>query len=254
MNDEDKNANQNEQPRLLQVFEVVVRFGPISLDNTFPLVGRSRSATFRALKALEKSGWIRRTFNERQYVATSVIDELSEQRAISPPELDLICSLLGGYQKRNGLRMQVGFYVTTRTFQLLECSEKGSIPDLVLCPGEETIACVALSLLPASRQDRILGDLDRTLDLIARDDLRARVREYSQSLQDRGYLYDLPKNEVFVGLKTLSGQVGALTVTSRSKLSGMCLTRHAETICNILADNDLLAGQGAASVCSVAYP
>ena len=108
MNDEDRNEDRNEQPRLLQVFEAVVRYGPISLDNTFPLVGRSRSATFRALKTLETSGWIRRTFNGRQYVATSVIDDLSEQGAISPPELDLICSLLGDYQKRNGLRMQVG--------------------------------------------------------------------------------------------------------------------------------------------------
>ncbi len=242
MNYEDRNEDSKERPRLLQVFEAVARFGPISLDHVFPLVGRSRSATFRALKNLETSGWIRRTFNGRQYVATSVIDDLSEQGAISPPELDLICALLGGYQKRNRLGMQVGFYITPKTFYLLECSEKGALSDMVLCPGEETIACIAFSLLPASRQEKIFSDLNRTLDLISREELRARVRNYSLSLQARSYLHDPSGNVAFIGLKTPSGQTGALSVAPRSKLSGTCLAHHAEAICTILANNDLLAG------------
>lgn len=247
MNNEDRTKGRIERPRLLQVFEMVVRFGPISLDDTYPLVDRSRSATFRALKTLELSGWIRRTFNGHQYVATSMIDNLSEQGSVSPPELDLICSLLSGYQKRNSLGLQVGFYITPMRFHLLECSEKGSMADLVLCPEQDAIACVAFCLLSAFRQKKIFNDLDGALDLISRDDLRARVRKYSQSLQDRGYLYDPSETKGFVGLEASSGQVGALSVEPKAKWSATDLAQHVETISKILAEHDLLAKKSANS-------
>lgn len=241
MNGEYKNEDQVERTKLLKVFETVVRFGPISLDDTYPLVDRSRSATFRALKTLELSGWIRRTFNGRQYVATSVIDNLSGQGTISSQELDLLCPLLSGYQKQNNLRLQVGFYVTPKTFYVLECSEKGSIADLVLCPSQEAIACTAFCLLSASRQEKIFNDLNETLDLTSRDALRARVRKYSQSLQTRGYVCDSSEIEGFIGLETSSGQVGALSVAPRAKWSATGFDQHIETISKILADHDLLA-------------
>lgn len=240
MDQDTRVETQENQPKLLQVYEAVVLHGPISLDCAFPLIRRSRSATFRALKTLEKSGWIRRTLNGHQYVATSVIDGLSASGAISLPELDLLCSLLSKYRKQHKLRIQAGFYITVRSFHLLECSESKTRLDLVLCPTKENISCAAFSILPKARQNKILTEIDAGLDLIARDQLRVQVRQYRSFLLSQGYIVEACGTAAYIGLTTPDGQYGALSVAPSLPQQEESAEMHAKAILKILTGNALL--------------
>ncbi|WP_170419696.1 hypothetical protein [Ruegeria atlantica] len=237
--------SQPERSRLLQVYETVVRFGPISLDCAFPLVKRSRSATFRALKTLEISGWIRRTLNGHQYVATATIDELSEQGTVSLPELDSLCLILRECRKQHRLQMQVGFYITNRTFHLVECSESELRTDLELRPDQACIAGVAFSLLPKARRDKILRDMIGQIDLITCEQIRAQVIHYNAQLIENQYVLEACGRTAYIGLKSPAGQYGALSLTVRPGASTHSINKHAKAITHILQQNNFIPRESA---------
>jgi len=123
--DSHKTVSHTASPRLLRVYEVVVMNGPIELDSVYKTVGISRSASFRSLKKLEESGWIRMLLNNHQYVATSHVDELISNSDISLPEIDLVCDLLRQTISEHKMNIDVGIFITQSAFYLVESSDKG---------------------------------------------------------------------------------------------------------------------------------
>ncbi|NVO57390.1 hypothetical protein HW561_16465 [Rhodobacteraceae bacterium B1Z28] len=139
-------------PRILDVFQAVVKQGPASLNEIYPAIKRSRSAAYRALNDLVAAGWVRTTVSGHQYVATSVVDDLASHCAASSVDLDVVCRLLTKHHKDHSIAIQVGLYATTRSFFLIECSEDKNAMNIELRPDENELACAAYSMLP--RPDR----------------------------------------------------------------------------------------------------
>jgi DNA-binding transcriptional ArsR family regulator len=64
--------------RILEVLKEVAMFGPASLDEICEKLPRTRSTVYRALKALEVDGWIRRSLNGRSFLISRRMERLAD--------------------------------------------------------------------------------------------------------------------------------------------------------------------------------
>ena len=163
---------------------------------------------------------MRTTVSGHQYVATSVVDDLASHCAASSVDLDVVCRLLTKHHKDHAVAIQVGLYATTRSFFLIECSEDKNAMNIELRPDENELACAAYSMLPASRQARILEKCCLNNDTEKLKHFRRLVHRNRASLHDKGYVLDAAGESAYIWFETETeteiGQAGAVSITLKS--------------------------------------
>ena len=218
-------------PKPLVVYEAILKFGPISHDELYHKIGFSRSATFRALRHLETAGWVRRLINNHQYVATAHIDKLVSNGSTSLIELDAIYDVLSGLNFGSRFKFNVGFYVTKRTFCILESSSKFEPLNIVKYPFESCSALVAYCHLYQDWDDKILFNTELHYNSFDRADMKNRLLHCRYDLKRKGYYFCPREVSVSIGLKVDSTLVGSITL----KCKNISKVESRELISNIRA-------------------
>ncbi|WP_157057580.1 hypothetical protein [Loktanella sp. 3ANDIMAR09] len=140
---------------LLTVYFGVASNGPVVLDILAAQLSLSRSATYRALRKLERDKWIRRTLDRRSFVITDIV-EIAISKANWPSKT---AAKVSDYlQSRKDLRrMYLRLYqqTTTTKFNLVESvgiDEYGSVSKIAV---DET--CVSECLAALKMNGKIVG-------------------------------------------------------------------------------------------------
>lgn len=199
-------------PKLLEVYEAVVKFGPIPLDELYPKLNHSRSSTFRSLKHLQAAGWVRTLMSKHDFVATSHLEELISSGSISMPEADLVCNLLRECVKSWGMHIDVGLYITNRTFFLVESSNKSVQVNSPYYPCNNTTALIACCCLENIPPDQFLFDPHQSTSLIDIKQTHDVLKLCKYEISQKGYYFSPDEVTASTGVTFDSGVVGGVTI------------------------------------------
>ena len=209
----------NKIPKPLLVYEAIIKFGPISLDDLYLKTGFSRSATFRALKHLEAVGWIRKSINNHQYLATAYIDELVSTGSTSLVELDIIHDMLSTTRFYSELNFRVGFYITKRSFCIMESSSKYEKINIVEYPSDSSGALTAYSCLYQDWKEDILFKSGNNCNFFERRNLEKQLSKCRYDIKRRGFFFCPDEYSAHIGIRVDNSLVGAISLKSRFPLN-----------------------------------
>ncbi len=236
-------VRQTARTKILKVYEIVLRHGPILLDEVYPKTEHSRTATFRALKQLERAGWIRPLINRHQFVATSLINNLMAAGSVSLPEVDLVSALVQDIITREAMHVDIGMYVTDQTFHLLESSNKAARLNTPQYPHQSSAALVAYCISAEDRGEGPFGGGASGPDM---EHFRERLKLCRQDIQRNHRFFCVDELSSTIGLRFRSNLVGALSITQKSVGTRNVseLLKCSKEIVGLLRQNGILGGIG----------
>lgn len=167
--------------RILEVFEAVAHYGPISLDDLTDHLPRSRSSVYRALIALHEAGWIRKSMNGRSYYLSSRLEKLCD---LQYSFADDVCDLLDAlsiYSRNNKCAIAAVALVKGLEFIVLD-TNTFPVPSNIVCPVEKEILGQVTTAIRKS-------GLMRGYPAPNHDDISAHEKMLVLKLQSRGFIY-----------------------------------------------------------------
>ena len=227
-------------PKPLVVYEAVIKFGPISHEKLYHKVGYSRSSTFRALRHLETAGWIRKLVNNHHYVATAYVDELAASGSTSLAQLDIVSYAISHANLDHSFTFSVGFYITKRTFCILESSSKLQRPNELEYPFESCAALTAYCHFNQGWDEKTLFNPDIFYNDYDRKFMKKRLSDCRRNINRRGFHFCRDEFSASIGIKFDSSFVGSITL----KTSNVNKTIKKKFINNIQTIRSIMEKEG----------
>ncbi len=211
----DSGINLHAKSHLLKVYETVLLFGPISLDEVFPIIGRSRSSTFRCLKQLEAAGWIRTLINKHHFVATAFMDELVSKGAVSMPEVDLISLPAREAALAHKMHTDIGMLISNSHFLLAESTDRAKKANTPMLPLQGNCALVAYCIKERLDPERAARRVEAVHRDTPQEFITQAVGNCCRALQEKAYFICPDEMSSTIGLTFPSGQIGAVSISPR---------------------------------------
>ena len=224
------------------VYEGVMAFGPLTIDELYPRIGLSRSATYRAMKHLETGGWVRKLVDRHNFIATARIDELVAQATISPLELDVVLSVLGKITADSRFHWDIGFYVNRCDFCVFESTERTKPLSKTRYPYEHCGALVACCHFSGKSTRKMLFGKKFLPDATDRAKMQSLIGYCRDMLRTQNYAHFPEDCSAAVGLKFEDDYIGSIAIRRKIMVkSDLDLIATVKTVCKIMEDHGFLA-------------
>lgn len=211
-----QNSNESNFHPLIEVFEAVLQYGPILLDDLYPRTSRTRSSAYRCLKHLERAGWVRVNMDKKNYVVAGAFVENTRECRCSNFDIDLIASSLLQICKAAQVNVEIGIFQNSNDFKIMDWTARSETA--LQPPAIETCDTLLVAVCIVSTPHRRRYVLDPTrgsgfTPFIG--EVETRISECIRQLNSCGYYTNRLSEVSTIGLLSNAGTVGAITVSPR---------------------------------------
>ncbi|WP_170419803.1 helix-turn-helix domain-containing protein [Ruegeria atlantica] len=211
-------ATSRNKPKLLEIFEAILKKGPITLDELHSSTSYSRSATYRAIKQLETSGWIRRALNRHSYIASSVVDNALSVGAVSMVETDIVNQIISnlGVKFQKDCIFEFGIFISKKSYRLVEDRSGILVDDNEIFPLFSANALTGFCCNPSIRKITDFIQADRDYSHWNNVILLERINECRKQIENTKFYVCPFDGSVSIGLKFNGNIYGALSFSCKS--------------------------------------
>lgn len=190
--------------RVIEVFEAVALFGPITLDDLTKKLPRSRSSVYRALVALYKDGWIRRSINGRSYYISPRLENLCDRQYLFDGDFCDLLDVLDIYLASNKLSVTVAVLLKGAEFIVLDANS---------FPIPNSLDCLIMKEL-ISEVARIVNEVGKkvTDTLDGHNYMPISENTVLAELHNNGFMYYYEADFAVIPVKTRSGEVAYVII------------------------------------------
>jgi len=207
--------------RILDVLEAVAMFGPASLDEISEKLPRTRSSVYRALKALEVDGWIRRSLNGRSFLISCRMERLVDYQSNMPDDIAEVTDIFRNKLKNQRLLLTIALHIKGNHFAIMD-SNSFPIPVALECPYRRDMLSDLVTVISVNK----IGTLQKKSTWLNEN---SKFREISKRIREEGYIIS---NDLEMGfLPVLIGSGDLIVVMLENKhQSNVSLARIKSTM------------------------
>lgn len=112
--------------RLLTVFEVIAKRGPLPLAELTRVTGLPRSAVHRAAQVLQRRGWVRARLSDHAYAVSSRFDDAIADARYSHEDAEALAPVMTRLAERWSCNADLALFVARGVFEVVDSTDRSA--------------------------------------------------------------------------------------------------------------------------------